>query len=77
MNIDDLLGQAYQLDQRGGRRQAAVMLIRDAANMDPAIAAILRQKREQLRAVREARRLGERDGCHTTAVLVELLNRAL
>lgn len=76
VNIDDLLGQAYRLDQQAGHRPEAVALIRDAAK-DLSVAAVLRQRRDQLRQVREARRFGDRDGCHVTATMVDLLNAAL
>lgn len=76
LNIDDLLGRAYHVDQRRGQRVQAIAMIRDAAN-DPLVATILREKRDHLRAVRWARQFGERDGCHVTATLVDLLDRAL
>lgn len=76
LNIDELLGRAYRAMSVGGNRPEAIKLIQDAT-ADPAVALVLRQKRDYLTAVRDARRMGQQDGCHVTATLVELLTRAL
>lgn len=77
MKIDDLLGQAYALDQIAHNRIAAIKLIRDALAADHSANELLRQRAVHLNAVRAARRFGDRDGCHVTAVLSEILNQAI
>lgn len=80
MNIDDLLGEAYRLDQTQGHRAEAVALIREAAK-EGRVGEVLHQKRDQLRELRRARQQFRGgimlDGCHVTAVLVDLLNAAI
>lgn len=75
VNIDNLLAEAYRLDQTGGTRQRAVALIREAATSD-LVATFLKDRRDYLKKVRDQGRIGDQNRCHVTAVLVDLLDAA-
>ena len=77
INLDELLGNAYRLDQAAMQRPRAVALIKEAAASNPAIRAALVHRRDMLRQVRDARQVLDRHGCHVTATQFDLLDAAL
>ncbi len=79
--LEALLAHAYGLDQVEGNRAAAILYlkkgIREGIAADPALASEITMAHARLAGVVEARRHGERDGDHVSAVFLALLTAAM
>ena len=75
VNIDDLLGEAYTLDQVKRKRGEAVELLR-AKFADEETAPMLKREMYRLRDVVRARTVGVHCSCHVSKVCLELLAEA-
>lgn len=88
MTLDDILGNAYTIDQMGRDRRGAVALLREKIAAEPDIKTAAEAELARLAAVVRVRSRGSvgvggsfvrsgRDGCHISAVCHDLLQEAL
>ncbi len=77
MELADILGEAYRLDQVSGAHSSALALLKDAFTEDAAMGAAARTELSRLDAVVKARQSGDFHGDHVSKVCRDLLAAAL
>ena len=74
MKLDDVLGEAYMLQQRQADKPKAIAMIRSAFKETPELRTSAGARLQQLNQVIAAR---GRRACHVSSVLYDLLGQAL
>lgn len=75
--LDDILGDAYTIDQVGHDRAGAIQVIKAKIEGNSELRELAQSEFERLAPVVQARSSGGRHGCHVSAVCLDLLRGAL